>query len=98
MAGRQPFFVSNPSHSWGVLSGGMINQTYPGGKSYPNPQGGASHHVPSGLSYGQPYLGVPSPTWGPQGKQLYPPHGSNLYPSQGDTTHPLMEKLFTPLK
>jgi len=68
MAGRQPSFARNPSQQWGVPQGGTFNQPYQGGKSYHNPQGGVPNLVPSRLYFGQPYLGVPNPTWGPQGQ------------------------------
>jgi hypothetical protein len=96
MAGGKPSFVGNPSQSWGVPQGGTFNQPYHGGKSYHNPQGGVPNPVPSGLYFGQPYLGVPNPTWGPQGQQPYPPQGSNVYPPQGKTVYPPQGKTIYP--
>jgi hypothetical protein len=66
----------------------MFHQPYQGGPSYPNPQGGILNPNPSGLHSGQPFPGVPNPTWGPQGQQSYPPQGPNPYPPQGQPSYP----------
>ena len=68
MVGGKPSFIGNHSQPWRVPQGGTFNQPYQGGKSYHNPQGGVPNLVPSRLYFGQPYLGVPNPTWGPQGQ------------------------------
>jgi hypothetical protein len=94
--GGQPPFIGNPSQPWRPPQGGTFHQPYQGGPSYPKPQGGVPNPIPSRLSFGQPYLGVPNPTWGPQGQQSYPPQSSTVYPPQGQIVYPPQGKTVYP--
>jgi hypothetical protein len=66
--------------------------------------GVVSNPVPYGLSFGQPYPGVPKHTQGPKGQQpylpqgsnVYPPQGANVYPPQGETAYPPQGKTVYP--
>jgi hypothetical protein len=63
LVGGKPSSARKPSQLWGVSSRGTFTQPHVGGHSYHNPQGGVSNHVPSRLSYGQPYsVGIPKTT------------------------------------
>jgi hypothetical protein len=90
MAGGKPPFVGNPSQPWGLPQGGTFNQPYKGGKSYHNPQGGVPNLVPSILYFGQPYPGVPNPTWVLKENHLILPKGQIFTLRR--------EKMFTLLK
>jgi hypothetical protein len=61
----QPSYTGNPPQSWGPPQGGQFHQPHQGGPSNPNLQGGIPNPNPSRLHFGQCYLEVPNPTWGP---------------------------------